>query len=38
VNSVGLILAQSAQTQAETRPRAHLRWPICIEDPGFLVN
>jgi hypothetical protein len=34
VNSVGLISAQPAQAQAETRPR----WPFCTGDPGFLVN
>jgi hypothetical protein len=42
VNSVGLILAESAQAQAETRPRARPRtrprWLFCTEDPGFLVN
>jgi hypothetical protein len=38
VNSIGLISAQSAQTQTETCPLARPRWPFCIEDPGFLVN
>jgi hypothetical protein len=38
VNSIGLISAQSAQTQAETRPRAHPRWPFCKKGPGVLTN
>jgi hypothetical protein len=38
MNSAGLILAQAAQTQAETRARPHPRRQVCTEALAALVS
>jgi hypothetical protein len=38
INRAGPVLAQTAQDQGKTRPRAPAPWRFCRTAPAFLVN